>query len=241
MYNLALGEGLVADNPVRKVKFFSEADNLKERILSHEEEGHLLVAAPAHLRPILVIALNTGMRWSEIVNLEWKRVDLESRLIRVVKTKSGKPRLININEPVMEELMKLRAGANGSPLVLPNSGTGKPYASLYRCFLKACEKAGITGLRFHDLRHTFATRLIQAGVDIETVRSLLGHYSIVMTQRYTHSGNETKQRAVDLLAQKGAGSGPQTGAICDTAVTREPNRASDQPVEIPATNSESVN
>lgn len=71
-------------------------------------------------------------------------------------------------------------------------------------------------IRFHDLRHTFATRLVQGGVDIETVRALLGHHSIVMTQRYTHSSHELKQRAVEILAQKGLAQGPKTGEICDT-------------------------
>jgi excisionase family DNA binding protein len=241
MYNVAINEGLVTDNPVRKVKFYSEADNVKEQILSPEEEERLLAAAPGHLRSILIIALNTGMRWGEIVGLEWKRVDLRAQLIHVVKAKSGKPRFININDPLMQELTRLKAGANGSPHVLPNEGTGKPYACLYRCFAKACKAAGITGLRFHDLRHTFATRLIQGGVDIETVRSLLGHHSIIMTQRYTHSSHETKQRAVDILALPRVVSGPKNGGFCDTAVTRRPETASPGKPENLATASESVN
>ena len=92
---------------------------------------------------------------------------------------------------------------------MPNQGTGRPYVCLHRSFTTACKKAGITGLRFHDLRHTFATRLIQGGVDIETVRSLLGHCSIVLTQRYTHSSDEIKQRAVDCLTPKKPNQGPK--------------------------------
>ena len=158
-----------------------------------------------------------------------------------MKTKSGKPRFININGPLLEELTKLRTGAKGSPYVLPNRGTGKPYACLYRSFTKSCRETEITGLRFHDLRHTFATRLVQAGVDIETVRSLLGHHSIVMTQRYTHSSHEMKQRAVDLLAKKGPAPRPKTGEFCDTAVTREPKAGPLGATDVPATISESVN
>ena len=240
LYNVAINEGVPTSNPVRKVRFYSEAENLKERILTHEEEERLLGAAPAHLRPILVIALNTGMRWSEIVNLTWRDIDLKAGLIHVVKAKSGKPRLININSVLHEELTALRAKSSASPYVLPSMVTGKPYASLYRCFIKACKAVGVTGLRFHDLRHTFATRLVQGGADIETVRVLLGHHSIIMTQRYTHSSYEMKQRAVESLAQKGPAQGPKTGAICDTVVTREPNRASVQPAEISLTSSASV-
>lgn len=240
LYNVAINEGMATDNPVRKIKFYSEAESQKERILSQDEEERLLEAAPAHLRPILVIALSTGMRWGEIVNLTWKNVDFQAGLIHVVKTKSGKPRHININSTLLEELSALRAASNGSPYVLPSKVTGKPYASLYRCFIKACKAVGIEGLRFHDLRHTFATRLIQGGADIETVRSLLGHHSIVMTQRYTHSSHEMKQRAVESLSQKGPVQGLKTGPICDTAVTREPNEGSVQPAEIPLTDSETV-
>ena len=239
-YNVAINEGVVTDNPVRKIKFYSEAESQKERILGRDEEERLLERAPAHLRPILVIALNTGMRWGEIVSLTWKNVDLEAGLIHIVKAKSGKPRFININRALQAEFSKLKAESNGSPYVLPNTVTGKPYASLYRCFIKACKSVGIEGLRFHDLRHTFATRLVQGGVDIETVRDLLGHHSIVMTQRYTHSSHEMKQRAVEILAQKEPVQGPKMGAICDTVVTREQNRASGQPAEIPLTSSASV-
>jgi integrase len=240
LYNVAINEGAATDNPARKIKFYSEAESQKEHILARDEEERLLEAAPAHLRPILIIALNTGMRWGEIVSLTWKNVDFQAGLIHVVKSKSGKPRVVNINSTLLDMLTALRAQSNGSPYVLPSKVTGEPYASLYRCFIKACKAVGITGLRFHDLRHTFATRLIQGGADIETVRSLLGHHSIVMTQRYTHSSHEMKQRAVEILAQKQPGPGPKTGAICDTAVTREPNRASDEPAEIPLTSSRSV-
>jgi integrase len=127
--------------------------------------------------------------------------------------------------------LTLRSEFNGSPYVLPSKVTGKPYASLYRCFIKTCKAVGITGLSFHDLRHTFATRLVQGGVDIETVRALLGHHSIVMTQRYTHSSHELKQRAVEILAQKGPAQGPKTEGFCDTVVTREPNKGSVQPTK----------
>jgi excisionase family DNA binding protein len=240
MYSLAINEGLLSDNPVKKVKFYSEADNVKERILIEDEEERLMAAAPDHLRVALTVALNTGMRLGEIMNLKWEHVDLTAKRVRVEKTKSGKVRFININGRLHEMLAKLRTTANDSSYVLPNEGTGKPYVCLHRSFTTACKKAGIRGLRFHDLRHTFATRLIQGGVDIETVRSLLGHCSIVLTQRYTHSNNEMKQRAVDLLAQKGPALGPKMGDICDTVVTREPNQASAQPTEIPLSPSGSV-
>lgn len=77
-----------------------------------------------------------------------------------------------------------------------------PYTDLKKSFKKACSSVGITDLRFHDLRHTFATRLLASGVDIVTVRDLLGHFSVRITQRYTHSNQEQKREAVQRLAGK---------------------------------------
>ena len=82
-----------------------------------------------------------------------------------------------------------------------NPETGKPWFDLKRQFRNACRGAGVEGLRFHDLRHTFASRLVEKGVDIETVRDLLGHYSITVTQRYTHSNDDRKKKAVELLSK----------------------------------------
>lgn len=181
------------------------------------------------------------MRFSEIMNLGWKQVDFNAKRLRVENTKSSKIRFININGPLLEELTRLRGRASGSPCVFPNQGTGKPYVCLHRSFVTACKKAGVQGLRFHDLRHTFASRLDAKGVGIETIRDLLGHSSVVLTQRYTHSNNQLKQQAVDLL-------GPESGAFpsqnggnllrpCDTA-KKEP---SNPLFEIPLKCSESEN
>jgi excisionase family DNA binding protein len=241
MYNLAINEGLASENPVKKVKFYSEADSVKERILTYVEEKMLMSFAEPHLKPILVVALNTGMRFSEIMNLEWNHIDFTAKRIRVEKTKSGKVRFININAPLLSELVQLKARAQSSPYLFPNPKTAKPFTLVRRSFSTACRKAGIQGLRFHDLRHTFATRLLQKGVDIETVRTLLGHFSIVVTQRYTHSNNEMKQRAVELLELETGSRPPETGAnllqICDKSEIG----LSQPVVEIPPTSSESVN
>jgi len=94
-------------------------------------------------------------------------------------------------------------------------GTEKPYTLVRRAFLTACRKAEITGFRFHDKRHTFASRLIAKGADIETVRTLLGHFAVVMTQRYIHSNEEALKNAVALLAPKPKGTAPMFHG-CDT-------------------------
>ena len=235
MYTLAINEGIVSENPVKKVKFFSEADTIKERILTQEEEARLMAEAPPHLRSILIVALNTGMRFSEVVNLEWKQVDINAKRLRVENTKSHKVRFININAPLLEELTRLRGRANGSPCVFPNPGTGKPYFCLHRSFVTACKKAGVQGLRFHDLRHTFASRLDAKGVGIETIRDLLGHSSVVLTQRYLHTNNQLRQQAVDLLGSESGTFPSQNGGNllrpCDTAKKEPSNPLLEMPLK----------
>ncbi|MDH4218569.1 MAG: tyrosine-type recombinase/integrase [Candidatus Aminicenantes bacterium] len=202
MLNIAIEEGYLEQNPVTKIKFFSEKDNLKERILSDEEEKRLIEKSSDHLKSIMTIALHTGMRLGEILNLQWDQIDFQGQSICVEKTKSGRSRTIPINPLLFKELKELRSVNGQSPYVFPNPDTGKPLTTVKTGFNAACRRAGIEGLRFHDLRHTFGSRLVQKGVDIETVRSLLGHSSITITQRYVHSTDDRKKAAVDLLDGK---------------------------------------
>lgn len=214
MFNIAIDEGYAEDNPVRKVKLYSEKDNLQERVLTETEETRLMEASSETLKPILVAALNTGMRKSEILNLEWTQVDLEARRIRVEKTKSGKIRFIPVNDVLFNVLNKLKNRSGKSSFVFFNPETGKPFLDMKTAFKGACKRAGISNLRFHDLRHTFASRLVEKGVDIETLKELLGHHSITITQRYIHSSDERKRAAVELLSRK------VEEQICDVSVTQ---------------------
>lgn len=202
MFNLAMDWNFADENPVLRVKLFSEKDTMKERILKEEEEVKLLAESPDYLRPILVVALQTGMRRGEIFNLKWKQVDLNKRHIIVKQTKSGKSRMIPINNHLYQELLRVESTNGKCEHVFPNSLTGKPFTDVKKSFKGACKKAGIKGLRFHDLRHTFATRLIEAGADLITVRDLLGHFSVRVTQRYTHPSQLQKKLAVELLTKK---------------------------------------
>lgn len=196
MFSIAIEEGYADENPVKKVKFFSEKGALRERILIEQEEEKLMETCSDTLRPILIVALNTGMRRGEILNLRWSQIDLKNRIIRVEKTKSGKVRHIPINDVLFCELHKLKSKNSH---VFLNSETMKPFVDMKKGFKAACRRADIKGMRFHDLRHTFASRLIEKGADIETVRELLGHHSITITQRYTHSTDDRKRAAVELL------------------------------------------
>ena len=200
--NVAINEGYLEENPVRKVKLFSEKDNLKERILTEDEEKRLMQNCSDTLRPILSVALNTGMRRAEILNLTWNQIDFEARRIKVEKTKSGKVRHIPIEDDLFKQILKLKSENGQSPFVFFNPETKQPYQDMKTGFKRACRISEIEGLRFHDLRHTFATRLNANGVDIETIKELLGHHSIVITQRYTHSSDERKRKAIETLSKK---------------------------------------
>ncbi len=190
------------DSPVGKVRSLP-AYNQVERILTPKEESDLLAACPAYLRPIIIAALNTGMRKSELLTLKWSDVDLENDVItlRQTHTKSKKLRRVPINSVLKKTLLEQRLVSGSQDYVFLGSH-GKPYKrqdSLKRAFSTACKKAGIEGLRFHDLRHTAATRMIEAGAPLVAVSRVLGHQDIRTTMRYAHPEDSLRD-AVERLA-----------------------------------------
>lgn len=195
MFTKAIDYGYVTTNPVKKVKMIPEGDCARERILTQEEEERLMSEAVPHLKPFLVIALNSGMRRGEILKLAWSEIDFRNRLVHVIKTKRNKNRVVPMNNILYRTFQGLRSEANGSERVYPTK-------HVQGAFETARKKAGLSGLRLHDLRHTFATRLIQSGVDVFTVQKLLGHSTITMTMRYVHSFEAQMRDAVAQLDKK---------------------------------------
>lgn len=202
MLNVAIEEGYLVSNPATKVKMYSEKENVRTRTLSYDEESKLLDASAEHLKPIINVALQTGMRLNEILTLKWGHVDFRRKEIRVEKTKNEKPRYIPINSDLMSVFSGLKSQNGSSVYVFPNPKTGKPRTSVKTAFNASKRRAGIQNFRFHDLRHTAGSRLVEAGVDLITVKELFGHSSVKVTERYTHSHKEQKERAVELLVKR---------------------------------------
>ena len=196
-FNLARLWKWSQSNPFTLVRF--EKEQGRERVLSHGEEDRLLEVCQEWLREIVIFALDTGCREGEILNLEWLDIDMEDRVITVLQGKTGYPKVIPMTERVYGLLCSEveRAG-----LVFPTSNSTPFSASnMLRSFRIACNKSGISGLRFHDLRHTYASRLVRAGVDIYTVGKLLGHRSPLTTSRYAHHSLDSLRSATKLLVQ----------------------------------------
>lgn len=205
IFNLARRwEKFYGENPVTISGLLPE-ENSKERILSIEEERKLLSFSNLYLKPIISTALQTGMRKSEILTLRWSNVDLENGVITIdqTNTKSKKTRRIPVSSSLKTLIIEQKLKSGGNEFVFL-SLAGVPYKnheSLKGVFERACEKAGITGFRFHDLRHTAATRMIERGASIVAVSKILGHSDLKMTMRYSHPENSLKE-AVELLSDK---------------------------------------
>jgi len=198
MFNKAIEWGKAEENPTLKVKLLRE-ENKRVRYLEKEETQALLDACSERLRPIVITALNTGMRKSEILNLKWSEVDLIRRKIYIYDTKSGKPRDVYINEWLVDTLLDLPKHPKSPYLFC--SEKGKSYGSIRKSFETAKKKAGIEDLRFHDLRHNLASHLAMAGVGSETLQEILGHRDYRMTRRYTHLSPGHKRAAMELFCK----------------------------------------
>jgi integrase len=200
-FELAIKEWEWANvNPVKRVSR-ERVHNLIERWLTTEEEARLLAVAPRWLREIILFAIHTGLRQSEILNLRWPRVDLFRRTITLLEQKNGCKDTLPVNANALA-VLKARAKIRSleSDYVFPNGAAKRMDArDLLRVFYPTMKKAGVQGFRFHDLRHTFATRLVQAGVDVYTVQKLGRWKTISMVMRYAHHHPESLRAGVEVL------------------------------------------
>jgi len=208
-FNQAIAWRLCETNPFTGVRML-KVHQREPRFLSDDEIARLLVATDGDLRDVVTVALQTGARETEIVRIELAHCREDG--IHLVKTKSYRPRTIPYAPGVWEiverrtELGRYTDATRKSAIYLFDNGRGQPLqgASTWYYWLRlAYARAGISGANFHTLRHTFATRLVRAGVNMRVVQELMGHAHIQTTLRYVHLYDDDRERAVERLTLPG--------------------------------------
>lgn len=217
IFNLALKwetPGL-SKNPTAGVPLLEE-NNKRERYLSQEEAQRLYGALQASesrmLQFIIPMLIMTGARKREVLDARWADFDQSTRRWRIPISKSGKARHVPLSDGVLSLMRAVQAEQAGwpaalrnCPWVFPNPDTGKPFVSIFSSWNTARKRAGLPDVRIHDLRHSFASFLINAGRSIYEVQKILGHTQIKTTQRYSHLSQETllaaANTAVEALGQ----------------------------------------
>jgi integrase len=200
VFNTAVVWKHSTSNPVKGVARYEEPDPV-ERPLTSEEEIRLLNAAPKHLKPILVLLTNTGLRRNELLSLRWKNVSFATSQLLIPKTncKRKQMRMVPLNRVALETLRSL---PRDHEYVFYNKKTRTYVRDIKTAFHAACEKASIEGLRLHDLRHTFATRLRDKGESLTTIMKLMGHSKYETTLRYAHILEKSQHEAVEKLVEE---------------------------------------
>ena len=218
-YRLAIRNGKALTNPARSTRHRRE-DNSRVRYLTPEEEVKLrkvIAEEWAQHVPELDLALHTGMRLGEMYGLTWDNVNLTGRILTIPRSKNGERRHVRLNSVAVAALVVFSGRGTGTGPVIRNT-EGEPLCGPRYWFEKAIKKAGIEGFHWHDLRHTFASRLTMAGVGLRAVQDALGHKSVAMTVRYSHLAPDFLQDVVDKLVPNPAepGTGERTDTTTDT-------------------------
>lgn len=198
MFQHAADMGFLEINPCRKVKLFGIPKQSERDAITREDEGRILAVLTgkyANLRPVVILALNTGMRRGELFSIEWSDVDFEQRLIRLRPeiTKTGRGRNLPMNDevfPVLQELQK-KAGEDPKVFSFRRDDAGAKFSAI-------CAALGLKA-SLHWLRHTFSTRLAESGVHPAVIRDLMGHQNMRLTDIYTHVVPDTMRKAVEKL------------------------------------------
>ncbi len=208
IFNLAIKWGFMKDNPTVQVKRLKVTDTQQLEFLSIEDTEKLLKATPKEFYAVYFTFLNTGMRKAELENLEWDDIDFKRRKIRIRRKEFWQPktgeREIPISQPLYELFSELKKGNDKglkSNFVFSDPKTGgKLRTKLREKLIQIAKQAGLKGLtKLHTLRHTFASHLVMQGVDLPTVRKLMGHTDIQTTMIYAHLAPDHLESAVNKL------------------------------------------
>lgn len=196
LFRWAKMSGKIQEDPTVNIKYETGVAK-RVRHITVEEEERLIARSTLWLKPIIQFATSTGMRRGEILALDKNNIDLVTETATVMTSKNGEPRVIPLTKRALNAVScamsldgRVFGGKRGCPI---------KESTLEGGFRSSARRAGISDLHFHDLRHTFATRLVRAGVDLYTIQLLLGHKSPAMTQRYAHHSVESLRKAVDKI------------------------------------------
>ncbi len=216
IYSLAMRNGKVTKNPARLVRLRKE-NNGRVRFLREDEETALREVLREKLpeeEAEFDLALHTGMRRGKQYRLRWCDVDLRLGLITIPRSKHGERRYIPINSAARAALEALWQRRDESGYVCPGSqeDRGRDWR---RWFEDAVKEAKVGDFHWHDLRHTFASRLVMAGVDLRTVQELMGHKTIAMTVRYSHLTPAHQREAVERLTVRPTSTTTSTSPLGD--------------------------
>lgn len=207
MFTQAMKWQLLAEHPGKDVKLLP-APQGKTRFLSEEEEAAILAVCSPALSRITQAGLLTGFRRQELTSLRPVDVDLEHEFVSVAAcyAKNGESRTLPVS-PRLKTILHEALATHGTATLVFTKDTGEAWtpSAFAHAFAGACGRAGLERLHPHVLRHTFASRLVMAGVDIRTVQELMGHKTIEMTLRYAHLSPDHKRSAMDLLEARFSG------------------------------------
>jgi integrase len=200
-FNLAIEWGFVDKNPASRVKLFN-LDNKVEHYLDEDQLQKLLkVLRTDSSRPVCMIAmflLSTGARLSEALHAKWEQVDARHRVWRIpaINSKSKRMRSVPLNDSAIDILKQLDSEGESDYLFV-NRQTGKPYAAVHKVWERLRNEAGLPHLRIHDLRHQYASFLVNSGRTLYEVQQILGHSDPTVTQRYAHLSSKSLQEAAN--------------------------------------------
>ena len=191
----------IRSNPTQEIKKIRKPQRKAPRFLTREEIARLLTKASPNLNNIIRFLLNTGLRWGELRSLEWEDVDWNERVIHIrIKegwSPKGGERKVPMNDNVQQILNVLPKTHQW--VFTTKTGSQVRQQGTWNAFKLACRRAGIEDATLHSLRHTFASHLVMAGVDLATVSKLLGHRDISTTMIYSHLSPDHLQQAVEKL------------------------------------------